>query len=107
MPSFLMLDTLTRLRQRIENTDSINQDDLGTLLGLVGQLENEATELETENTEQVRQAIAATEAACNHSKDDEGPIESLQNAIQEIEASHPKTAETLARIGNILGRMGI
>lgn len=93
-----MRETLTRLRQRIENTDSLEQDDLNTLLKLIGELEAEAGDLEQHPaSEQVRKAIDASP----------GPLESLQTAIQEVEASHPKAAETLARIGNILGRMGI
>lgn len=105
MPSFTMLDTLNRLRQTLKKNHSIKAEELPPLLDLLTQLESEAKDLENENTEKVKQAIAATEAAC--SDDDEGPLETLQNAIQEIEASHPKAAETLARIGNILGRMGI
>ena len=101
-----MQDTLTRLKQRIKNNDELIQGDQDTLLKLIEELEAEAQELEAESSEKIRRAIDATEAACNTEKD-EGPLESLQSAMQEIEASHPKTAETLARIGNILGRMGI
>ena len=101
-----MLDTLNRLRQTIEKNHSIKAEERQPLLELLTQLESEAKDIESEHTEKVQQAIAATEATCSDD-DDEGPLETLQNAIQEIEAYHPKTAETLGRIGNILGRMGI
>jgi hypothetical protein len=104
-----MRDTLKRLRQRIENNDALNQDDQQTLLGLIGELESDADELQQHPAcERVLQAIdAADSAPSEDSDDDSGPLESLQNAIREVEASHPRVAETLARIGNILGRMGI
>jgi len=101
-----MRDTLTRLRQRIENNNSLNQEDQQTLLGLIGDLESDASELEQHPaSEQVRQAIDTADG--DDGDDDAGPLKSLQNAIREVEASHPRTAETLSRIGNILGRMGI
>lgn len=104
-----MRDTLTRLRQRIESNDSLNQDDQQTLLGLIGELESEAGDLEQHPaSERVRQAIDAADSASSEDDDESpGPLESLQNVIQEVEAAHPRAAETLARIGNILGRMGI
>lgn len=104
-----MRETLTRLRQRIESNDSLNSDDLQTLLGLIGELESEAGELEQHPaSEQVRQAIEIADRDPGEGDDsDPGPLESLQNAIREVEASHPRAADTLARIGNILGRMGI
>lgn len=106
MPSFPMQETISRLRQRIERANSLSQEEQNTLLELIEQLESEAAELDAENTAPLRQAIAATEGSCSEDKN-ENMLESLQTAMQEIEASHPKTAETLARIGNILGRMGI
>ena len=104
-----MRETLTRLRQRIESNDSLNQDDQQTLLGLIGKLESEAGDLEQHPaSDRVRQAIDAADSASSEGDDkNSGPLESLQNAIQEVEAAHPRAAETLARIGNILGRMGI
>ncbi|MCF6313603.1 MAG: DUF4404 family protein [Verrucomicrobiales bacterium] len=103
-----MLDTLNRLRQTIEKNHSLKDEELPPLLELLTRLESEAKNIESENIEKVQHAIAATEAACSDDgNDDEGPLETLQNAIREIEAAHPKTAETLGRIGNILGRMGI
>jgi len=106
-----MRETLTRLRQRIENSDSLDQNDQHTLLGLIGELETEASELEQHPaSEKIRQAIGAAESVGKEVEDDDegtGLVESLQDTIQGIEASHPRTAETLARIGNILGRMGI
>lgn len=104
-----MRDTLTRLRQRIENNDSLTPDDQGTLLGLISQLETEAGELEQHPASaKVCQAIDATDGNSGADSDSApGVLESLQEAIQEVEASHPRAAETLARIGDILGRMGI
>lgn len=104
-----MRETLTRLRQRIETNDSLTQDDQRTLLELITELEGESDELEQHPaSEQVRQAIEAADSDQSDDDDDTpGPLQALQNAIQEVEASHPRAAETLARIGNILGRMGI
>lgn len=106
-----MRETLTRLRQRIESNDSLNQDDQQTLLDLIGELESEAGDLEQHPaSERVRKAIEAAGAADKETVDDDddvGLLETFQHSIQEIEAAHPRAAETLARIGNILGRMGI
>lgn len=109
-----MRDTLTRLKQRIESNDSLNQDDQQTLLSLIGELESEADDLQQHPASgKVCEAIDAAGAAGAASKesgdddDDVGLLETLQLSIQEIEASHPRAADTLARMGNILGRMGI
>lgn len=109
MPPFPMRETITRLRQRIETTSSINQEDQNSLLKLIGDLETEAGELEQHPaSEQVRKAIDGADGPVNETSDDSsGPLESLQSAIREVEAAHPQAAEILARIGNILGRMGI
>lgn len=104
-----MRETLTRLKQRIETNGSLNQDDQQTLLDLIGKLESEADELgQHPASERVRQAIdTADKSPTEDSDENPGPLAALQNAIQEVEAAHPRAAETLARIGNILGRMGI
>jgi len=104
-----MRDTLTRLRQRIENNESLNQSDQSSLLGLISQLETQASELEQHPASaKVCQAIDATNGDAGGESDaTPSALESLQEAIQEVEAAHPRAAETLARIGNILGRMGI
>lgn len=104
-----MRDTLTRLRQRIENNDSLTLDDQETMIGLITQLEAEAGELEQHPaSEKVCQAINSANGDMEEDSDSTpGALEALQEAIQEVEASHPRAAETLARIGDILGRMGI
>ncbi len=112
-----MRDTLTRLKQRIESNDSLNQDDQQTLLSLIGELESEADDLQQHPASgkvcEAIEAAGAAGAAGAASKesgvddDDVGLLETLQLSIQEIEAAHPRAADTLARMGNILGRMGI
>ncbi|NOX99624.1 MAG: DUF4404 family protein [Verrucomicrobia bacterium] len=106
-----MRDTLTRLKQRIESNDSLNQDDQQTLLSLIEELESEADDLQQHPASgKVCEVIDAAGAANKESgtdDDDVGLLESLQLSIQEIEAAHPRAADTLARMGNILGRMGI
>lgn len=106
-----MRDTLTRLKQRIESSDSLNQDDQQTLLSLIGELESEADDLQQHPASgKVCESIDAAGVASEESGDDDdgvGLLETLQLSIQEIEASHPRDAGTLVCMGNTLGRMGI
>lgn len=77
-----MRDTLTRLKQRIESSDSLNQDDQQTLLSLIGELEFEADDLQQHPASgKVCESIDAAGAASEESGDDDdgvGLLETLQ-----------------------------
>ena len=106
-----MHKTIKHLRNNIENNNTLSREDRQNLLELVKTLEAEAEELDQHpESDQIRQAIEHVGSAgkeLEEGDDHKGLMQSLHDSIQAIEASHPRAAEALGRIGNILGRMGI
>ena len=112
-----MKETLKRIQNRIESSKSMSEEAKEEILGLLADLESEIEEMsQGEAEEAVRSALGLTEISAHESarsdKDrvstlKEQTFGALQTAITELEASHPRMAEAIARISNILSRMGI
>ncbi len=111
-----MKPSLQRLRDRIESNASLSGEERETMLGLLADLEKETDSLgDHPDAEKIREAVTLAdtatageaEASTAEKEDEESPLEALQNAILELEASHPKTANMLSRIGQVLANMGI
>lgn len=113
----MIKDTINRIRNRIENSASISEGAKDELVELIEKLESEIGEMpEDAPGEGLRSALGLTELSAHESSRSDHDREStlkeqtfgaLRTSIQELEAAHPRLAETLARISNILSRMGI
>lgn len=112
-----MKDTLARIRSRIESSKSIGAEARDEILGLLSELESEIEDMSRDDAEEaLRSALGLAEvsaherARSDHDRDSslkEQTFGALQTAVQELEASHPRMAEVIARISHILSRMGI
>jgi hypothetical protein len=110
-------DTIRRIQRRIESAQSISPQARDEILGLIEELKQEAGELPRDTpADRVQSALSLAEISAHESsradRDRESPLKeqafgALQTSIQELEASHPRIAEMIARIANVLSRMGI
>ena len=112
-----MLETIKRIEQRIASAGSISEEARAELLGLIGELKEEADGLPADaSADEVRSALGLAEISTHEisrgDRDRESPLKeqtfgALQTSIQELEASHPRLAEMIARMSHVLSRMGI
>ncbi len=108
-------DTIKRIEKRIGSAQSISEEAREELLGLVEELKQEASELPQDvPTDDVQSALSLAEISAHESSRGErdSPLKeqafgALQTSIKELEASHPRIAEMIARMSHVLSRMGI
>ncbi|MFV1994769.1 MAG: DUF4404 family protein [Verrucomicrobiales bacterium] len=87
------------------------------VLGLIGELSSELESLPKDaDAGRIRSALSLTEASALEServdRDPDSPLReqtfgALGTAVQELEASHPRVAQAIGRISDVLSRMGI
>ncbi|MEZ5305413.1 MAG: DUF4404 family protein [Verrucomicrobiales bacterium] len=99
-------DTLQRLRNRLQNSGSLDDADRTRALELLEQLKAEIGSL-PESDQRVQSALHKADQVADPEVEDEGAIGALEESILELEAAHPKASGILSDIAFILGRMGI
>ncbi|HUF63395.1 MAG TPA: hypothetical protein VMN36_15070 [Verrucomicrobiales bacterium] len=96
-------DTLERLRRRIEDSPNLEEENRARILELIRELEAEIEEVaEEEHQERIRSAFDLADAAAHEGAQPERnddlfhkTLESLEEAVRELEITHPKTAKVL------------
>jgi hypothetical protein len=96
-------ETIERLRRRIEESPNLDAENRARILELVRDLEEEmGAEAEGEHAERIRSAFDLADAAAHEGMSPERnddlfhkAVEALEEALRELEITHPKTARVL------------
>ncbi|MEW6087519.1 MAG: DUF4404 family protein [bacterium] len=106
--------TITKIEEKIRESETINKDNKKELLRLLSDLKSEVSALR-ENREDDARSIAhfAEISAHETTRKEKNPnlikssLEGLTASIEGLEVSHPKLTETVNSIARILSNMGI
>ncbi len=96
-------ETLERLRRRIEDSPSLEEENRSKILELIRELEAEMEDAtEEEHERRIRSAFDLAEAAAHEGTRPERnedlfhqTIKALEEAVRELEITHPRTAKVL------------
>ncbi len=99
-----MRASIEKLSETIRNQPHLDEGEKAELLAQLAEIESEVESPETsDDTSEVEELVRrAAEAA-----DAPSFSEQIEESLLRLEASFPKTAATLGRIGHVLSRMGI
>ena len=110
----MIKNTLTKIEDKIRTVNSIPDDNRTELLTLLATLKAEVevlSETERESAESITGfAQVSTHEATRQEKDQqllELSLHGLASSVREFETSHPKLAETVNSLCQILSNMGI
>jgi hypothetical protein len=106
--------TLAKIEEKIRTVNSITDENKTELLHLLGTLKEEVEELsktESESAESITGfAQISTHEATRQEKNRQLlqlSLEGLASSVHEFETSHPKLAETVNSLCQVLANMGI
>ena len=112
----MIQDTLQRLKNRLQQAATLDEETRSQILGLVQQLEAETGALAADapGAERVQSALGLADAAAQvttRSEPNSGlaakAISALDDAVLDLEAAHPDAARLVGQISYALSRMGI
>lgn len=113
----MIQETLNRLRSRLEEAPNLDAETRQRTLKLVSQLTQEIQSLPEDqpaSTERVHSALdLAATAAQESTQDQQDPglagkaLGALDEAVLDLEASHPDAARIIGQISYVLSRMGL
>ncbi len=107
-------ETIGKIQKQIEGSEAINEDRRRELLGLLGTLKSEVSELSKTHGEQA-QSIAGFAQVSTHEaiRSQQNPqalelsLEGLRSSVAELEESHPRLVQLVNAISNTLSNLGI
>jgi hypothetical protein len=105
-----MRESIETLTRRIEAQPHLDEQEKQDLLALIADIESEIdpdAELEGDAEHPVKAAVRLAAGSPDAEDEGEGESEGFEERLLKIEASYPKTAAALGRIGHVLARMGI
>ena len=110
-----MIDsTLSKIEEKIRNVNSITDENRIELLHLLGTLKKEIKELSKTETESAESITGFTQVSTHEATRREKnqqllqlSLDGLASSVREFETSHPKLAETVNSICQVLSNMGI
>ena len=109
----MALDTLDRIRQRIDQAPSISEDDRRELSMLIEELRVEFGYLPEDHSEDARSlagfaelsAFEVTRAATSPDLVEAG-LAGVRGVIEQLQERHPRLAEVANNFAQAIGRMG-
>ncbi|MEM8955519.1 MAG: hypothetical protein AAGD22_15300 [Verrucomicrobiota bacterium] len=108
-------DTINRISDRIQRAQALNNEDRKELLALLNHLREEMQEEQHfAHLEKIEHVLGVSELSSQEtpSKSEEPDplakgVDALKSSVLELESSHPKASQALARFTQILSNMGI
>ncbi len=100
-----MRSSIETLSNQIKNQPNLSDAEKQELLSLIAEIESEAGPVDEAEDDQHPVKVAVRQATADLKK--ESFSEQLEASLLKLEASYPKTAAAMGRIGNVLARMGI
>lgn len=108
-------ETINRITDRIQNASNLGEDDRSELLNLLGDLREEMQEDQhLAHLEKIEHVLGVSELtthdAAAQAEDSDllaKGVDALKSSVLELEASHPKASQALARLTQILSNIGI
>jgi prefoldin subunit 5 len=110
----MMQDTISKIENRIQNSNAFQADQRDELLKLLGQLRTEIAGLSKTHEEQAESIASLAEVSTREAtRDPKNPndlqhsIGGLQSSVEEFETSHPQLSALVNRLASLLANMGI
>ena len=100
-----MRSSIDTLSNQIKNQPNLSESEKEELLSLVAEIESEAGAVDGGDGAEHPVTVAVRQASAD--LEQESFSEQLEASLLKLEASYPKTAAAMGRIGNVLARMGI
>lgn len=109
-----MRNTLAKIEEKIHKVTSITEENRAELLTLLTALKKEVEELSETESEGAESITGFTQISAHEATREEKnqqllqlSLEGLASSVREFETSHPKLAETVNSICQVLSNMGI
>jgi hypothetical protein len=107
--------TLDRITARVQNASTLSDDERAEIIALLESLRGEIQEdQQLAHLERIEHVLGVSEltthdaAAQAQESDLVGKaVEAMKSSVLELEASHPKASQAMARLAQILSGMGI
>jgi hypothetical protein len=106
--------TITQIKERIENSDSIEQENKRELIGLLASLQSEIDLLSSVDSDHAESIAGFTQTSAHEAlRKEKKPdlyklsLEGLQASVHGFENSHPKLVEIVNSICVSLSNLGI
>jgi hypothetical protein len=111
----MIQQTLDRITARVQNAGSLSDNDRAEIIELLESLRGEIQEeSQLHHLEKIEKVLGVSEltthdaAAQAQDSDLVGKaVEAMKSSVLELEASHPKASQAMARLAQILSGMGI
>jgi predicted transcriptional regulator len=110
----MIRDTLAKIEQRLQKTESINDENKSELLNLLSTLKTEIANLSEIHNEQAESiagfAELSTRETTRRQKNPELQklsVEGLAESVRDFEVSHPKLVEIVNAICTTLSNIGV
>jgi len=100
-----MRSSIETLSNQIKNQPNLSDAEKQELLLLIAEIETETEAVDDGDVGEHPVTVAVRQASEDLKK--ESFSEQLEASLLKLEASYPKTAAAMGRIGNVLARMGI
>ena len=100
-----MRSSIETLSNQIKNQPNLSETEKQELLSLIAEIESEAGPADDGADDEHPVKVAVRQASAD--LEQESFSEQLEASLLKLEASYPKTAAAMGRIGNVLARMGI
>ncbi len=106
--------TITKIEDKIQQVQSISDENKQELLQLLTALKEEVSDLSETRSEEAESITGFTQISTHEAmRQDKNPqllelsIQGLKFSVSDFEASHPRLAETVNSLCHILSNMGI
>lgn len=107
-------DTLSKIEERVQNSQSMSPEGRAELLRLVGNLKAEISGLSEEDLQQAQSIAGFTDLSTHEAtRPDRKPqllkhaVDGLTATVDGFENKHPKLVEAINRLSYMLSNMGI
>jgi len=101
-----MRSSIEALANQIKNQPNLSEVEKQELLSLIAEIESETGAGDSDEVDDEHPVKVAVRQA-SADLEEESFSEQLESSLLKLEASYPKTAAAMGRLGNVLARMGI
>lgn len=110
----MIKDTIERLEGQLAEADGMDSEKRSELLTMLAALREEINELAESDSDRARSIAAFAEASTNEAtRRDRDPelfelsVQGLSKSVDKLEASHPKLAQAVGKVCDLLSNLGI